>query len=49
MPGYYAPVGSTEQLECKPGSYDKFGGEGRCKLCDAGKYTLTLAQPELSP
>jgi hypothetical protein len=36
-PGYYAPVGSTKVRACPPGSYDKFGGQGRCKLCDAGK------------
>ena len=48
-PGYYAPVGSTENVPCPPGSYDENGGKGRCELCKAGKYTRTLTQPELSP
>ena len=48
-PGYYAPTGSKTQTKCPPGSFDANGGEGRCALCPAGKYTGKTNQTECTP
>ena len=45
-PGYYAPVGSTKKRKCRPGSFDANGGQDRCALCPAGKYTGLTNQIE---
>jgi len=37
-PGFYAPTGSVEQIECSAGTMASIASQGKCSTCAPGKY-----------